>query len=145
MSDGVARLLKEILIYRIDDGINKVAHILNETYDYVWSQTHERINPSIYVVKAAYEISKDPRLKRILEPKGMCLVPDSQLSTPTKETEAEATDVILSVSDLIKTVRNSMADLKISKSEAMEIGQRMSDVDKEWAEVKSSVRDLLDK
>ena len=114
-----ARLLKQCLMYDYDgNGIQAVAGLLNETYDYVWSQTHERINPHIKVLRAAYIITGDPRLKKELEPDGFELVPKRKATGEVKSMEGEAIDVIIHAAKIMEQIQAVIEDGKVTSEEA---------------------------
>ncbi len=145
MADGVARLLKEILVFRHRNGIEQVADQLNETYDYVWSQTHERTNPSVNTIKAAFLVTKDPRLKRILTPAGFKLSPDKMTDRPVSGYEHEIGDLDIAVSTLRMKFREAMKDNMISKNEAIDISILIENIRLELIDVETVLKNYSKK
>ena len=134
------RLLKEILVYRNPGAIEKVADSLGETYDYIWSQTHGRVNPHIKVLRAAFLATKDPRLKRELEPDGFELVRE-RTAKALKAPEAESTDIVLQVSNLIDQLRKALSDGTITPQESDGLEKQFCEIEKELIEARVAVRD----
>jgi hypothetical protein len=139
MDNRIPRLLKEILVYRYPGAIEKVADHLGDTYDYVWSQTHGRVNPHIKVIRAAYIVTGDPRLKRELEPEGFELVPTRE-GEASKCAESEATDIMLQTSKLIEDLREVLEDGVITNDEADQLEKSFSAIEKELIEARAAIR-----
>lgn len=139
MDNRVPRLLKQILVYQYPGAIEKVADYLGDTYDYVWSQTHGRVNPHIKVLRAAYIVTGDPRLKRELEPEGYELV-SARDAKAQRDAESEATDIMLHTSRMIEKLRDSLVDGVITTDEAEELEKSFCDIEKELVEARAAIR-----
>ena len=133
--NGVARVLKQVLIYENSGGIEQVAEHLHGTYDYVWSQTAGRVNPSVHVIRGAYEVTGDPKLARLLTPVGYQLTP---MITPSREVgpyETEIGDLDMAVSTLRRLFRTAMEDNVIDNKEADKIHGALNTLRKEMADI----------
>lgn len=141
--DRISRLLKDVLVYRNPGSIERVADYMGETYDHIWSQTHGRVNPKIQVVKAAYVITGDQRLKRELEPEGHELVPAREAEA-IRDAESESTDIVIHASRLIERLRGAVHDGAITEVEAEGLEKSFCDLEKELIEARSAVRRLAE-
>ena len=142
MNNRIPRLLKEVLVYRHPGAIEKVADLLGDTYDYVWSQTHGRVNPHIKVIKAAFVITGDPRLKRELEPEGYELVRERGCPEKLKNAEAELVDVVLASAKIITRLRETARDGRIPSDALDEMEKCLCDLEKEFIEARSAIRSM---
>jgi hypothetical protein len=113
----LSELLKEILVSTYRGAADQVAQRAGLAYRTVLDQTDGRINPSIEVIKAAWLVTSDPRLKLLLEPTGWELVQRAEAIHPVRDTEGETVDVVLAASRLIELIREAQADRKLTKAE----------------------------
>ena len=146
MADSrISRLLKEILVYKYPGAIEKVADCLGETYDHIWSQTHGRVNPKIEVVKAAFLVTGDPRLKRELEPGGYELVRERTAPEGLKNAEAELIDIVLASARVITRLRETASDGRIPADALNELERCFCDLEKEFIDARSAIRSMSDR
>lgn len=135
----IARLLKECLIYKYPGSIEKVADLLGDTYNYVHAQTHERVNPHIKVIRAAFLVTGDQRFKRELEPDGWELVRKRQAQGKIKSMEGEAVDVVVATSDVIREIRKSIEDGKVTADELDNIECGLDRIESQVVELRAAV------
>ena len=64
----VSELLHEILVNGSTDLTRHVANMAGVSRSSVEKQCYANVNPSVAVIKAAWLVTKDPRLKKLLEP-----------------------------------------------------------------------------
>jgi len=146
MADSrISRLLKEILVYKHPGAIEKVADCLGETYDHIWSQTHGRVNPKIEVVKAAFIVTGDQRLKRELEPEGYELVWERAAPVGLKDAEAELTDIVLASARVITRLRESAPDGRMTAEALDDLERCFCDLEKEFIEARHAIRNMSDR
>lgn len=138
--NSVARILKQVLVYENSGGLEKVAEHLNETYDYVWSQTAGRVNPAVHVIKGAYEVTGDPKLKRLLTPTGYELLPVTYKDRPTGHYEAEIGDLDIAVASIRKAFRKALEDDRITPKEADRLQKLIDALRVEIADVEAILR-----
>ena len=143
---SLSRLLKEVLIYDNGKGVcQAVADYSGETYDYIWSQTHGRVNPSLKTIKAAFVITKDPRLKKALEPEGFKLNPDQPGDSLLKHFEAEIGDLTVGTGLLLHASREALKDNNLSKQEENDIRRLIEAIKKDLNDVERCVDQMQKK
>lgn len=138
--NGVSRILKQVLVYDCPGAIEKVAEHLNETYDYIWSQTAGRVNPAVHVIKGAYEITGDPKLKRLLTPIGYEILPATSKDRPTGHFEAEIGDLDIAVAKLRTAFREVLKDNRITPKEANRLQKLIDTLRVEIADVEAIIK-----
>ncbi len=137
MSDSrVNKLLYEILISTHRGSIYEVA----ELSGYAYSSLHDfcsylNKNVPTKVIKAAFLVTKDPRLKSELEPQGYELVLKKEGLNYSDDFHKEISDVNIKLSDLLKTFREALKDDRITKDEKIKLKTEWEEVSKELAEV----------
>jgi len=136
-----SKLLNEILRIGARGLIEPVAIEAGVAYDTVYDQCRGNVNPSIQVIKAAYIITQDPRLKRMLEPTGYELTPKDQLYLPEKPVHDEAVDVILAVSQFIEAHREAFRDGRYSAQEKVDLVNILKRVKRESGELETALMD----
>ena len=146
MADGVAGILKEVLVIEMrGEGVALVAEEANLSYDDVYAQTHERVNPSVHVIRAAFLVVEKHRpellhrIKRLLVPDGYELVPAPMGITPEKDVEPEVTDVLLAAGEVIQEWRSAYADGRITKPEAEALRGKLDNLEIQLAEAKKVI------
>ena len=140
MANPQAELLKEILVYDTRGLGVLVAEKAGLAYRTVMDNTDLRANPNVEVIKAAWLVSGDPRLKKLLEPEGYELMPKACDVRPTKSVEGEATDVSIAKARLLEAYRNASADGDIDRKESIDIERFMDQLDREHEEFKVRIR-----
>lgn len=148
MSDGVAGILKEVLVIEMRGrGVALVAETANLSYDDVYAQTHERVNPSVHVIRAAYLVAlahcpeAAPRLRRLLEPEGWNLTPKDESINPQKDTESEIVDAIMAASAVIEVFREAKGAGRISKAIGDRLLALIAALERECAEAKAAIEE----
>lgn len=147
MSDGVAGILKEVLVIEMRGrGVALVAEEANLSYDDVYAQTHERVNPSVHVIRAAFLVAQAhcpeaaPRLRRLLEPEGWALAPKDESIRPQKNAESEVVDSIIAASALVETLRQTKGHgRRITRPMAGRILAALDSLMMECAEARTAV------
>lgn len=140
MSDGVARLLKEILVTQNRGGCNQIADDLGCSYDEVWEATHERANPSVRIVAATYARFPDLRLKRLLEPAGYELVHKQDGPRSVGDVCQETTDVVLASAEAVRLARESLTG---NARQAAKLLAALDLVENELAEARAAAAKLI--
>lgn len=135
----LSRLLNSILISEHRGAIYDVADLMGETYNHVHKQISGYTNVHVNTLKSAFIVTKDPRLKRELEPDGYELIP-ARTATATKCPESEITDVILHAARLIEMARNSLEDGTITRDEADALEKQFCQIEKELIEARAAIR-----
>ena len=130
-----SELLREILVYDNRGSAYAVAEKAGLAYRTVMDQTDGKVNASVQVIKAAWLVTKDPRLKVILEPEGWELVPKASVLAPTKPIEAEATDVVIEVTSFIAEHRIAIEDGRIDRKEHLDLRKRIQKAKNELEEL----------
>ena len=138
-----ARLLQEILVTGDRDLTKEVALVAGKSRAWVSEQYYKNINSSIHCIKAAWLVTGDPRLKKLLEPDGWELR-KVVAAASTKGVEQEALDLIVSVSEFVKTYRAAYADDRLTPQEKVALLTSVKDVEIELAELKSAVGGEMD-
>jgi len=137
--NSITELLKEILVSTHRGSAYEVAEIAGLAYRTVIDQTDGRINPSVEVIKASWLVTKDPRLKRLLEPEGWELARKAEMVQPTRDAEGETTDVILAASTLIESIRKAKEDGRLTKEERLTILSNLGIVKLEVEEAEAAL------
>ncbi len=141
MRNPICELLYEVLVATHRGAVKEVARVAGLAERTVYDHcTDGRLNPSLEVIKAAWVVTQDPRLRRLLEPRGWRLVPDQAQVRPDKDVEGEAVDVSLSAGDLIRTARELLADGHLSAEDELAFQVRLQAAEKELAELREAVR-----
>ena len=139
-------LLKEVLVLEGDGTrVKKVANLAGFAKDTVYAQTDGRANPNIHVIKAAWLVTKDPRLQRLLEPQGWRLVPDHPFESPTGTLVEEIGDVHDAATDLRRSAKEALADGNIDQEEARNLEYLINNAELELAEVRAKLRECQGK
>lgn len=138
--NNVARILKQVLVYEYPGALEKAAAHLNETYDYIWSQTAGRVNPAVHVIRGVYEVTGDPKLKRLLTPVGYELLPASSKARPTGHFEAEIGDLDIAVAKLRTAFREVLKDNRITPKEANRLQKLIDTLRVEIADVEAIIK-----
>ena len=119
----VSELLHEILVNGSTDLTRGVANMAGVSRSSVEKQCYANVNPSVAVIKAAWLVTKDPRLKKLLEPinpetgEAWELTPKINGKIPLKPIESEGVDVFISLSLFLDDLRLSLEDGEISNNE----------------------------
>ncbi len=134
-------LLYEILIQGDGEQLTqKVANEAGLAYRTVNEYCNDvRKTVPVQVIKAAYKVTKDPRLKKLLEPEGYELVLKQIIFPPTNDYNKEISDVNISLANLLQTIREADADGIITKKEKITIKKSFGDVLKEVNEVEALI------
>jgi|Deesub1362A_J573_1020465.scaffolds.fasta_scaffold01994_13 hypothetical protein len=141
----VTQLLNQIIIgNRLVPKVADEACVSDST---VYASCDGRNNPNLEVVKATFVVTGDPRLRRLLEPRGWRLVPDEAQARPQRDAEGELTDVVLAASEAIQQVReavapHSPAGRRLSLEEAILIDRSLAEVERQLAEARAAVEAL---
>ncbi len=118
MANPVAELLKEIVIYEHRGSIYKIAELAGLAHTSARDHLNGRTNPSVEVIKAAWLVTRDPRLKKLLEPDGYELVP-VRPARPTAETfESGLVDLSIIGGDIASYWRQAIEDGIIDPEES---------------------------
>lgn len=134
-------LFYEILICQHRGAIEKVANLVGCAYSTVHEYCGDRRKtPPVWLYKAAFLVTGDPRLKRRLEPEGYELVPKRCGLPADKPVEAEMTDVVLAMGRAIEAFRLASADQKITKDELIQIEKELAQAALEVAEAQKAVK-----
>ncbi len=137
MSDGrINNLLYEILVMNQKGAMYDVAELTG----YAYRSVHDfcsvlNKNVPTKIIKAAYLVTKDPRLKRELEPEGYELSIKKEGLDYSEDFHKEISDVNIKLSSLLLTFRDALEDKKISKQEKITLKKQWEEVSKELAEV----------
>lgn len=137
--DRLSRLLNSVLVCENRGLIEEVADRMGESYNHVHKQVSGYVNIHVNTLKAAFLVTKDPRLKRELEPEGYELV-QKRNAEALRCPESEATDIVLQSSNLIEKIRQALADGKITQSELLDLEKSFCDVERELIEARTAVR-----
>ncbi len=137
MSDGrINNLLQEILISTHRGSIYKVAEMTGYAYRSIHDFCHiPNKNIPTKIIKAAFLITKDPRLKLELEPQGYELVVKKENLKYSDDFHKEISDVNIKLSTLLLTFRDALKDEHITKQEKITLKKEWEEVSKELAEV----------
>lgn len=141
----VTQLLNQIIIgKRLVPAVADEACVSDST---VYASCDGRNNPNLDVLKATFVVTGDPRLRRLLEPRGCRLVADSEQVRPSKEAEPELTDVILSSSVAIRRVREATdpdgpGGRRVTREEAHDLDCCLAEMERELAEARAAVQAL---
>ena len=133
-----ARLLQEILVTGDKDLTKEVALVAGKSRAWVSEQYYRNINVSVHAITAAFTVTQDPRLKRLLEPRGWELHKVIPVSS-TKNTTREMLDVMSALGRLAEKLEQAEADNEIEVSEALSLLGDIGRVEIELAELKASV------
>lgn len=102
----IVNLLNEILLYEHRGSTKAVARAANCSSRTVNEACHNHTrNPAVDIIKAAWLVTGDPRLKGILEPDGYTLVPKKEALSPSQNLEHEIGDVFVAISSLLSEAR----------------------------------------
>ncbi|RJX35631.1 MAG: hypothetical protein C4525_02975 [Desulfarculus sp.] len=142
-STEIAELLNEILITHAqgEKVVHRVAVAAGVSERTIYDTTSGRLNASVEVIKAAFLVVQDPRLRKLLEPEGWRLAPADQVPPPASDLASETADVILAASDSLKEARRAMADGRVSRPEDAALRRALERVRRETDEVEA----LLDR
>lgn len=141
----VTQLLNQIIIgRRLVPRVADEACVSDST---VYASCDGRNNPNLEVIKATFVVTGDPRLRRLLAPRGWRLVPDQAQVEPDKNAEGELTDVVVAVAETIQQVReavdpNGPAGRHLTRQEAYRIDCCLAEVEQQLAEAREAVRRL---
>jgi hypothetical protein len=130
MRNPIVELLYEVLIQTHRGSVKGVAQRARLAERTVYDQcTDGRLNPSVEVIRAAFEETGDPRLKALLEPKGWHLVPRQPAQAPTQDWERELGDVHLAAAALQHEVRQGLeGDNRLDRHELVAVRRRLSEL-----------------
>ena len=139
--NSLVEILAEILLQ--DRGsIKRVADAANCSYRAVHDACHNKSrNPSNEILKAAFVVTLDPRLKEIIEPAGYTLVHKGDTLPHSQNLEREVGDVVVQVSKLIPEAR-MVADSGLDKETKIKIQKRIERVKAELSEVEHLIETL---
>lgn len=139
MGNPLCELLREVVIETHRGVIRAVAMRAGLAERTVYDHcTDGRVNASVEVIRAAFEVTQDPRLKKILTPDGWELVPAQPAIPPTRDFEREMGDVEMAVSDLRRQVRQALDnDGHIDGHELVAIQCRCGEIRKQADEVEA--------
>lgn len=135
-----SKLLQEILIYDHRGAVKAVAEKAVCAESTVYSNMDGKANPSVWVLKAAFLVTEDPRLKALFEPEGWELVRKAGTVRAEKSVEGEALDVVAAVGRFVETYRTAMADRMLTIKEMAELLKHIDKVELELAELKAAVK-----
>ena len=138
-----ARLLQEILVTGDKDLTKEVALVAGKSRAWVSEQYYRNINVSVHALTAAFTVTQDPRLKRLLEPRGWELQKVIPVSS-TKNTTREMLDVMSALGRLAEKLEEAEADNKIEMAEALSLLGDIGRVEIELAELKVSIGKYVD-
>ncbi|RJX18999.1 MAG: hypothetical protein C4575_09495 [Desulforudis sp.] len=101
----------------------------------------------VAVLKAVFERTADPRLKRALEPAGWRLVPDDQVVETAHDIEADLGDVHIAAGALHQAVREARAansdgggEITIRELDGLE--KQANEVERQLADVRAHLKEL---
>jgi hypothetical protein len=138
MSD-VSELLKEILVYEHRGAAYEVAKVAGMAYRTVMDYTDGKCNPPVKVISAAFLVTRDVRLKHLLEPDGWELVRKKGTVESDKPVEAEAMDVVVCVGDFVEDYRRKMDDGRLETHEAVALLGKIAALKTELDELEAAV------
>lgn len=140
-----AALLKRIVMYDGVCSVKEVARIAGLAESTVYDNLSGRNNPSLEVVRAAFLASRDPRLKRLLEPEGWELSEVSRPKAPTEDWEKETGDVYIALSALHSEVREAMESGNMKPNALARILKGVDEVSRQVAELRSLAEEFMDR
>jgi hypothetical protein len=134
-----SELLSEILKYEHRGSVKAVAQAAVCAESTIYSNMDGKANPSVWVIKAAFEVTGDPRLKKLLEPDGWELVRKKGTVESDKPVEAEAMDVVVCVGDFVEDYRRKMDDGRLETHEAVALLGKIATLKTELDELEAAV------
>ncbi len=150
MRNPVCELLYEVLIATHRGAVKEVARVAGLAERTVYDHcTDGRLNPSVEVIKAAWVVTRDPRLRKLLEPEGWRLVPEPEAAPRLKDPEAEITDINLAAADAIKALRAALdpqgpGGARITRQETTALHRHLDLIERELAEARQAVKRMED-
>ena len=133
-------LLYEVLEMQNRGSLEKAADLAEIAYSTANKYCADsRTTPPLHFIKAAWLVTKDPRLKRRLEPEGFELVPKKESLMPSQDWEREIGDVHIALSGLHAEVRDALEDGRIDRHEANGLLKTVGRVRVELAELEAMV------
>jgi hypothetical protein len=93
----------------------------------IYDMCSGRTNTSVEVVKAAFLVTRDPRLRKRLEPEGWRLTPCKLAEPATCNPETEAGDCVIEAAQLLERARQAASDQRISRPEDAELRRMLRD------------------
>lgn len=139
MRNPIVELLYEVLIQTHRGSVKGVARRARLAERTVYDQcTDGRLNPSVDVIRAAFEETSDPRLKELLEPKGWMLVPSHPVQVPTRDFERELGDIHLAAAALHGEVRQGLeGDNRLDRHELVAVKRRLAELRRQVDELET--------
>ncbi len=93
----------------------------------IYDMCSGRTNTSVEVVKAAFLVTQDPRLRKRLEPEGYRLTPCGLAQPGSCSPETEAGDCVIEAARLLERARQAASDQRISRPEDAELRRMLRD------------------
>ena len=137
-----AELLKSILMSddAYERGITKrVAEEACTALSTVYTACDGRNNPSVEIIRAAFVVTNDPRLKGILEPRGWELVRCRDAVCPQHDVEGEAIDVTSAVCKLVEDNRHALAHGRLGRKEQGRLVRDLLTAELRMSELKAAL------
>lgn len=144
MGNPITELLYEILIQTnrgsLDEAAKEAGYAYRTANEYC---NDHRKTPPVEFLKAAWLVTEDPRLKRLLEPEGYELTPKAAARAHTGNWEREIGDINIAAANLLSIVREALTDDEIDRKEKIKIRRAVDMIKFELAQVEDIASSIV--